>query len=863
MLHPDDREEGAEAHRRVLEGGDPLDLDSRLKVAPGRPARWVRTRGQVFRDAEGNVVRLSGTVQDITETKESEQGLAFLSAMAGAANEAQTLAEALVASDTVVRPFTQWPAVVVSAPDPDQAGELVHFDSHWGDFTEPERTSGRALAERVAVERRVIQEPGPDGTFLVGGPAQVGDRLACVVVSDSRASSEPRASELAIFTQMLALLAHVAEREEAATALAVARDDALSASRAKSEFLATMSHEIRTPLNGVIGLSELLNRTDLTSHQRRLAQGVDQAGRSLLALVNDILDLSKIEAGRLDLEEVDFDPRAVVEQSAALLAERASAKDLELVVSSAEQMPSMVCGDPVRFGQVITNLVANAVKFTQSGEVVVRATGTGSDGVRVEVRDTGIGIPPEVQRQLFAAFSQADSSTTREYGGTGLGLAISKRIVDATGGTIGVDSEVDTGSTFWFTIPFAPADTHSRSSEDALEAAVAGLRILVVDDNATNRFILGEQLESWSVSVTAVESVYDALVELDASVRHDEPYDVALLDYMMPGADGERLARIIRAEERHRDLRLALLSSATEPTTEWLADVGFDVFLGKPVLRSRLLETLASLARPGQAVRIEPEVAAPDSEGGRGRLLVVEDNPVNQLVATGILRSLGYDLVIAENGAAGVAALADDPTGFDAILMDCQMPVMDGFDATRAIRAIGGVGARSPIIAMTASATAEERERCREAGMDDFLSKPVVSELLATTLDRWVPVAGRLPDPHGDPSALRLRELVNDDGFDPALVLTIVDRFGRSASETLAALAAAAAAGDAGAVADGAHRLRGSASNLGLADLAERSTAVEGEGRAGAVPDDAALADLGAALAAAITQLDAASTWLR
>ncbi len=514
----------------------------------------------------------------------------------------------------------------------------------------------------------------------------------------------------------------------------------------------------------------------------------------------------------------------------------------------------MVRGDPVRFGQVVTNLVSNAVKFTAEGEVVVRASGTSTDTVRVEVRDTGIGIPAEKRGRLFTVFSQADSSTTREYGGTGLGLAISHRIVTAMGGEIGVDSEPGVGSTFWFTAPFARATAQEPPSEAVLQQAVAGLRVLVVDDNATNRFILCEQLEAWDVGVTAVDSAYDALVELDDAMRLAAPYDVALLDYMMPGADGEQLARLIRSEERYRRLRLALLSSSLEVGLGWLAAAGIDTFLSKPVLPSRLLDLLATLGgRLSQQQAALPVVPRPLVGAARGRLLVVEDNPVNQMVAEGVLRGLGYDLLMAENGALGVAALADDPDGFDAILMDCQMPVMDGFDATRAIRAMRGDGARIPIIAMTAAATAEERERCQEAGMDDFLSKPVVPDLLARTLDRWVPAVEESNRPR-DPGRGRLQELL-DEGIELELVLRMVAWFGDSATAEVAALVDAARGGDAAETARRAHGLRGSSGNLGLTALAERCAGLEQRGRQGVLPTEEGLADLGSEVAAAIVSL--------
>ncbi|GAA4714949.1 hybrid sensor histidine kinase/response regulator [Nocardioides conyzicola] len=866
-IHPDDREVVEAAYAAMGSRGEPMGFDVRVRPVPGQPTRWVRVQGRATLDEAGVLVRAAGTVQDITESKEAEQGLAFLSAMAGAANEAPTLGDALIAADTIVRPFTQWPAVIVSAPLPDDPETMVHFDAGWREYDAEVAAFAQAMAEEVAVRREVLERVGPSGTVFVAGPALVRDRLACVVVSDSGAASAPRPYEHAIFRQMLALLATVAQREQVSGQLATARDEALAASRAKSEFLATMSHEIRTPLNGVIGLSELLSRTELSPHQRRFADGIDQAGRSLLALVNDILDLSKVEAGKLDLEEVDFDPRDVIERSVAMVAESAAGKDLELVISSVDRVPPLVCGDPVRFGQVITNLVANAVKFTDAGEVVVTASGTGPSGVRVEVRDTGIGIAPEVQQHLFTAFSQADSSTTRRYGGTGLGLAISDRIVAAMGGTIGLSSTPGEGSTFWFTAPFLPA---AGVVPPAMrEGAVAGLRVLVVDDHATNRFILAEQLRAWDVDVTVAASAHEALGELDGSLRRADGYEVVLVDYMMPDTDGEQLARTIRADERFQGLRIALLSSAVEPTATWLESAGIDTFVSKPVLASRLLDELAALGGRFDASRpVRPGSPVPPADGVRGRVLVVEDNAVNQLVATGMLHHLGCSVVIAEDGAEAVAVIADAPKAFDAILMDCQMPVMDGFDATRAIRAMGTVLDRVPIIAMTASATAEERERCRQAGMDDFLAKPVDAELLASTLERWLP-AVEVPAAEetalvGDASTAdaRLRALM-DDGFDAELVLRIVDRFGSSAHQTLVELVAASAAADAVVTAERAHRLRGSADNIGLNRLAARCLEIELAALDGAVPTPRELDELGVAVTGAIDELADASGWLR
>ena len=873
LLHPEDRESLLPDYLQMLEGGPALDVECRLRPDGGSEV-WLRLRGVAVHDADGRLLRVRGTLQDITTAKNHQRGLEFLNAIARVANQASTLNDVLVASETYVQPYAQWPAVLVAYPSPSSTTDALRYiDLDWS-AAEPETTAfARELADLAATRDETLHGLGPHGDHLVAGAVLVGDRLACVLVSDTASSEEPLAANLAIFEQSLALLAQVAEREWAAADLSTARDDALAASRAKSEFLATMSHEIRTPLNGVIGLSELLRRTELTTQQQRLADGVDQAGRTLLALVNDILDLSKIEAGRLDLEEVDFDPRAIVEQSAALVADRAREQGLELVVSSAANLPSMVRGDPVRFGQVILNLASNAVKFTAQGEVVIRAEAVGHL-VRVSVRDTGVGISPEAQERLFEAFTQADSSTTREYGGTGLGLAISKRIVAAMGGEIGVHSAVEMGSTFWFTAPFGTTLAEHRSHRDLRrEKAVAGLRVLVVDDNATNRFILTEQLSGWAIEVTATASTYEALVELDAAARRGAPYEVVLLDYMMPGADGEQLARIVRAESRHDVTRLVLISSSTAPSDEWLGDAGIDDYLPKPVLPSRLLDSLARLGGHGEDAVVadlpEPASAATD----RGLVLVVEDNTINQLVADGVLRRLGFRVQIAENGAAGVAAVADDPGGFAAILMDCQMPVMDGFDACRAVRAIQHDGIRTPVIAMTAAAGVAERERCLEAGMDDFMSKPFDVRLLAETLDRWVPVAsaqgaatddeargeapgagaGRLaadrraeePAPRND----RLATLVDDEGVDLLLVARMVERFEASAADVLAALNRSAELGVVVAVEQHAHGLRGSAANLGLVDVAARCRGIEEGARQGLLPDSTTLSALGTAVA--------------
>jgi PAS domain S-box-containing protein len=903
-MHPDDRDDVAAAITKALEETDQFVFDARIFRKDGSVA-WVRGRGRVARDeTTGAVVRMGGTSQDITETKDAEQALGLLTSMATAANEATTLAEVIPTILQDVSRHTGWQPVA------------VWLVSASGDL-EPVQAETRAvpeqdLAEATRLALAAVESPGlhasltTEGTSLVAAPVVAGDRVACVVVMDTRANTPPTESDALTVSRATAIFARVAERELAAERLEQARDKAMSASLAKSEFLATMSHEIRTPLNGVIGLSELLGRTELTPHQRRLADGIDGAGRSLLSLVNDILDLSKIEAGRLDLEAVDFDPRAIVEQSTTMMAERARAKDLELAVTCHPDVPAAVSGDPVRFGQVISNLTANAVKFTTSGEVVVRAMletsdepsddpgeeGPGTDPgtrpagsdtgivLRVEVSDTGAGMTPEVKERLFTAFSQGDSSTTREYGGTGLGLAISRQIVEAMEGEIGVNSEPGSGSTFWFTARFAPATETARDTPPL--PSVAGLRILVVDDNETNRFILEEQLGGWSIEPALAASGVEGLGMLDDAHRRGTPFDVVLLDYVMPGVNGEQFARMVRGDGRFSDTRIVLLTSAMDLDPAVLSAAGIDVSLTKPVLPSSLLDTLANVA--GDRAEAQPSPATGTGDGlarvpvgTRGRVLVVEDNEVNQMVAVGILESLGYAVDVAENGLAGYYSFQSADGNYDAILMDCQMPQMDGYDATRMIRSFEDDQYRTPIIAMTAAAIAGERERCLESGMDDFLTKPVDVTLLRETMNRWVPADGvhgtevDVTDSHRlaaradatvlDPS--RLEELLDLDPGDPSMLLRFIDRFGPNARATLATMREHRVGGAAHELSRAAHGLKGSAANLGATRLAGLCADVEHLGEDGVVVDQPTLVAVERALDAAVRALESFAVTLR
>src|SRR5438552_2885460 len=632
-------------------------------------------------------------------------------------------------------------------------------------------------------------------------------------------------------TARLAVSEEAAKRAEAV--MREARDLAERVARARSAFLANMSHEIRTPMNAVLGFVELILDTELSVEQRRALELVRSSSEALLMILNDILDYSKIEAEHLELESIPFDISKVVHATASLLAVRAREKHLELLAEVAPDVPRIVRGDPTRLRQVLMNLIGNAIKFTEQGEVVVSVSAAASDGsttLRFAVRDTGIGIASEHIGTVFKEFTQADSTMTRRYGGTGLGLAISQRLVRLMGGAITVRSELGRGSEFSFAVTL-PVEGASPTRGIGL-AALGGRRMLIVDDNQTNRRILREMLAAEGINVDEASTAAEGLAAL-RRVR----YDIAILDVQMPDMDGFQLATAVRGEKKIAGTNLLMLTSAGQRGDgERCRELGIRGYLTKPISRSDLLEALGTvLAGPPEEAGT-PEVVTRHTiaESRRSlRVLLAEDNPVNQQVAVAMLVKRGHEVHVSSNGREAFDAVNE--RDYDVVLMDIQMPEMDGFEATHAIRALPN-GKGLPIIGLTAHALSGERERCLSHGMTDYLAKPFKAHELFALVEGTAEskAAPPPPAPAGAPPVdlEGFRTTLREAGAEQALY-SIVDTFVRQAPDRLAALATAVASGAGVEIAKAAHVYRGAAATIGARELAALLEIVETSARAG------------------------------
>ncbi|MEI6385655.1 MAG: response regulator, partial [Spirochaetota bacterium] len=882
-LHPDDRDAIFAALQRHIDGESAIYYcEYRIRHCDGS-WRWALDRGKaVERDSGGWPIRIIGTFSDITARKETERHLqsseekfrrlfnANPAPMSLSSIEETTLLDVNNAFLTRLG-FTREEVIGHSMvelglfPDRD-----IRTAATW-----ELRDSGRIVGMELKVRSKYgqLMDGLISAEFLEGdgeGTAAAAPTMLTVMVDLS--AQKKAEAELRRSNQYLA------------EATARARDlmtQAEAANQAKSAFLASMSHEIRTPMNGIIGMTGLLMDTSLNPEQRQYAQVVRTSGEALITIINDILDFSKIEAGRLDLENIDFHLRVAIEDSVEILAMRAREKGLDLRSAIDPDVPLHLRGDPGRLRQIFINLLSNAIKFTATGSITLAVSLVDSPGdragaeddslamIRFAVTDTGIGIPSEKLGLLFTSFSQIDTSMTRKYGGTGLGLAISKQLAELMGGSIGVDSEEGRGSTFWFTAAFEKRPVGQLSTEFS-SGSLSVLRVLVADGHDASRLVITSLLASWGCRYESVATGEAALAALNSAVEGGDSFSMAILAMELPDMDGLRLGSLIRAGAELRTIKLAIMSSTWKRgDAARYAGLGFSGYLNKPPAELELRECLATAAANGEPDEL---ISLPSTEAPlarKARILLVEDNQTNQLVATKLLERMGHRVDAVANGREALEALAGIP--YDLVLMDCQMPVMDGFEASRAIRKLAGPIRTIPIIAMTANAQPEDREHCLEAGMDDYLSKPVEPHRLAAAIERWLPKIGKGPassqdqpgEIAGAPVARVAGTAASAAGPDPQqpkaaptyppgqmpvfdrpallsrtmndeeLMADLLESYLGELSSQLGDLFEALDAGEAGRVGSFAHRLKGASASVSALRLVETASAIEKAGKAG------------------------------
>jgi PAS domain S-box-containing protein len=835
--------------RAVIDSGRPEEIAARQITTAGGARRTLHVRKIPILDKQGVPRHLLTICEDVTESLQARQ--------------------ALEESEQRFRLYADTLQDMVFITDPD--GTTMYYvnpavEHMWG--LAPARLYAAPLCHEALVD--------PEDAELFAVRHRMEQALEPVYIEFRLRHPARGLRWLSLQTQTVrmddgAVRVHgickdITEHRAQQAALQLAKDQAEAANVAKSHFLANMSHEIRTPMNGVLGMTELLLGTELSDRQRRFAETVYRSGDALLDIINDILDFSKIEAGKLELQREEFALAQIIEEVAELMAPRAHQKRIELVYDIDAALPPLLVGDGGRIRQVLINLVGNAIKFTEAGEVSLHArlaayTGPGGDGhtaatVCFTVRDSGIGMSPEIQGRLFRIFEQGSTATTRRYGGTGLGLAISQQLVRLMGGQIGVASQAGSGSTFTFSLPLtngrASAALPHRLPVGSAADGLRGRRILVVEDNPTNRSILTQQMESAGADCAAAENGFRALEMLEADAAAGRPFELALIDMKMPGMSGVELAERIRQSAVLAGVRLAMLTSlsgAREMTRARAA--GIELYLEKPVRQAGLRQALTRLLQQGGETGPAVPEATPPAQ--QGRVLVVEDNAVNCEIACTMLEQAGYLHAVAETGRQALEMLAREP--FDLVLMDCQMPEMDGFEALAQIRLGGGafgplaVPDDLPVVALTANALAGDRERCLMTGFNDYLSKPFSETDLRDILAHWLPHlastaplrptlrTGMASAAHDAASPLdagilqRLRAM--EDSGAHGLVARLADAFLASAPPLLDQLKEAAARGDLPAARHCAHTLKSSNANVGALGVSSLFAQIEVDARTG------------------------------
>jgi PAS domain S-box-containing protein len=824
-VHPEDVERVTRDLRQHVDDGKTFDTPMRLLMKTGE-YRWFRHRGMAERDGHGCPRRISGSIQDIHEQKLAEDALRYTQQrFERAINGTQ---DGLWEMDA---DGSSWHSPRVEELLGYEPGQLPIGSNFLKEFLHPNDADAIAAATRVHfqdslpydVEIRLRTRSGEYRWYRARATAE----------------RDPNGRPL----RLSGSLQDVTDARSAREALLRATEAAESANRAKSEFLANVSHEIRTPMNGIIGMTGLLLESPLSRTQRDYADTIRSSADSLLIVINDILDFSKIEAGKLDIEALELSLRDTVEEAAVMLAFHAAAKNLELVVHIHPDVPERVVGDPQRIRQCLINLVSNAIKFTRAGEIVIEVSNVDPrDSLshsRFEVRDTGIGIASGTLQNLFQPFVQADSSTTRHFGGTGLGLSIVRRLVQMMGGEVGADSELNKGSRFWFTLPLPAAIQLSPSPPPPLDLTRLGRRVLVVDDNETNRRVLAGQLMHAGFEVSLAAGGIEAMSLLHQAAVDGQPFEVALVDHRMHDMDGATLGERINADAKLSQARLVMLTSVDgQGDIHRFASLGFAAYLTKPIRTRELLECLDRVLAhdskqwhmQSQPIVTRNTLGAYDAHCYRGLVLLVEDNAVNQKVAVRFLERMGCTVRVADNGVEAVRVCED--TTFDLILMDLQMPLMDGITATMRIREreTGDGRPHAPIVALTANAMASQLERCMEAGMDAFLTKPLEIPRLHETLTKFGLRVG--PEETivtsanaGVPVNLaRLNELTDGEPeFTRELIATFIESGEQALHEARVALAGL----DRVSLSRIAHKLKGASANIHAEPLRDLSHTLE------------------------------------